>query len=168
MQQQKRAAVLAAAAEQNAARVAPRPMEDYAPKEEGADASFRALKHKARLAKDALTGAPDIAEKAKEELKNWAIDALLPSWGIIRWFRAGARGEALSAGRIIRLIVLLFRKTLSIFIVLAVLGLIALIVSFYTDPWKLLSAIVNMGWGAIKVLYNLLASSAVPGVDVWP
>lgn len=146
---------LAAATELNRARVAPRPTEDDAPKEEGAGASFRELKHKAQLARAAIAGAPDIAEKAKEELKNWAIDVLLPSWGIIRWFRAGARGEVLTAGRMVRLIVLLYENVFIIFIVLGVLGLFSLITSWYLNPWKLLTDIVNLGWSAISAIGSI-------------
>jgi len=121
---------LAAATELNRARVAPQPTEDDAPKEKGAGASFRELKQRARQAA-ATAIKKDVVAVAKKQAAKWVLTILLSSVG-----------------------------TYTIFTVLGALAIFALVVSWYTDPWKLLSDIVNLGLSAISALAGIFTSLA--------
>lgn len=99
----------------------------------------------------------NLINKAKTEVKGWFIDTLLPSWGLFRWFRARVRGETMGASSITKLMVLLYENLMLFIIVLGVLAMLAMIVSWATNPWKLLTSIFELGWTAIKSLVTLFS-----------
>ena len=58
---------------------------------------------------------------------------------------------------LVEIMVLLILDLIFLSVVLGVLALLALIVSWATNPWEGLKAIWSMGWGAIKALVNLFS-----------